>query len=252
MRDTGTGMDARRGRARLRALLHDQAERARAPASGSRPSTGSSTRPAGTIGIDSTPARGRRSRSTPRGDQSARDGAPAARRGPRRRAAPRRSSSWRTTRCACAADLPDILRREGYQRAWSRRRPERAMMAPGEHPGRDRPAADRRRDSRDERQGAGQGRSLKHRDRVLFMSGYTDDVCCATAWTAYAWSRPFDAQTLGWSAPWSLQGSCDGAWCRSVGRGRRSHVDDRAGEHDDDRQVEAWRSVESRSASVLR
>ena len=54
--DTGVGM-IERGRARLRSVLHDQAQ-ARARASGSRPSTGSSSRPAGESQIYSEPGVG--------------------------------------------------------------------------------------------------------------------------------------------------------------------------------------------------
>ena len=87
--DTGCGMDAATHGAHLRAVLHDQGARARAPGSGWRRCTASSSRAAATSGCTASPARARRSRSIlPRVE--ARPGPVAPSR--RRRARPREGS----------------------------------------------------------------------------------------------------------------------------------------------------------------
>ena len=82
--DTGVGMDADRTRANLRAVLHDEGSRARAPASGSRPSTASSSRAAARSGSTASRDTARRSRSICRASASPTEPPPAAEAPPRR------------------------------------------------------------------------------------------------------------------------------------------------------------------------
>ena len=174
--DTGTGMTPRGRRARVRAVLHHQAQGRRAPGLGLATVYGIVTQAGGHVQIYSEPGPGHHLHHPAARDRPGPSRAPARRSRPPGAGAARRSS-WSRTRPRCCDVTRRILAATATSvliaAAAARRRSRLAAGAPRP----DRRAADRRGHAADARQG---GRRAVPRAaaeiRVLFMSGYAQPV----------------------------------------------------------------------------
>ena len=169
-------MDAGRARPRSSSRSSRPRSRARAPASGWPRSTASSRRAAGGIAVCSEPGRGTTFRIyLPRADEAGAEPAPRGREAPAGRG--RDDPRWSRTTTRCAASRSEVLDRQRVRvleaAATARGRADRRATRRT-----DRPAADRRRHAGHRRPATSPTLAPARRPglRVLFMSGYTDDV----------------------------------------------------------------------------